>query len=76
MQRRALEASLHVEATEEGENELLVKMMREMGLSDRDIAHVMRERDRIKPPKPGDLAWSQRGFSKRAMKWLGLHALE
>jgi len=76
MHRRALEATLHVEATEEGENELLVKMMREMGLSDMDIAHVMRERDRIKPPKPGEVSWSKRGFSKRAMTWLGLHALE
>ena len=76
VQRRALEASLNVKETEEMEAQLLVKMMREMGLGDRDIAHVMRERDRIKPPKPGEVPWAKRGISKRVAKWLGLHAIE
>ena len=76
IQRRALEASLDVKETEEMEAQLLSRTMREMGLSDRDIAHVMRERDRIKPPKAGEVPWSSRGISKGVAKWLGLHAIE
>jgi hypothetical protein len=54
------------------ETEQLIMELRKMRLSDDDIAHVMKERNRLKPPKPGGKPWRKDGFSKKFQQWLGL----
>eukprot|EP00277_Geminigera_cryophila_P036558 CAMPEP_0173105890 /NCGR_PEP_ID=MMETSP1102-20130122/40509_1 /TAXON_ID=49646 /ORGANISM="Geminigera sp., Strain Caron Lab Isolate" /LENGTH=193 /DNA_ID=CAMNT_0014002491 /DNA_START=128 /DNA_END=709 /DNA_ORIENTATION=+ len=75
-QRQALEESLSMRQTDEIETALLLREMKEMGLSRSDMEHVLRERNRIKPPKPGEKAWSQGSVSKNFAKFFGLHAIE
>ena len=61
---------------QESKQDTLVREMKSMGMSDSDITHVLKERNRIKPPQPGGKPWSKGGWTQKLAKFLGLHAIE